>query len=91
MYTGLWDFIFLPIWEQQSNILHTPESIVTIAEHRQFDVELIDRKRDKNQRLHHTQRHLTEYTTEELKTWTVQHKKTRSSYFRNHLKTTAST
>jgi hypothetical protein len=53
----------------------TPESIVTIAEHKQFDIELMGWKRHRNKRLHHTQRHLTECTTEELKTWTLQHKK----------------
>jgi hypothetical protein len=74
MLNGLWSFLFYPIWEQRNNILHIPNNIVTITEHRTLNEELIDWKRHHRDRLHTCQYHLTDYTDSDLDTWTIPHK-----------------
>jgi hypothetical protein len=74
MFIGLWDYLFMPIWEQRNNILHIPDNIVTTTEHNMLNDELLDWKRHKRERFHHTQYHLTEYDADEICKWTLQHK-----------------
>jgi hypothetical protein len=48
---------------------------VTRNAHTQLDSELQDWKILANERLHHTQQHLTNYSASDMKRWTIQHKK----------------
>jgi hypothetical protein len=71
---GLWMHVMEPMWEARNNILHKDTSIVHVNAHKQLDSELRDWKILSNERLHHTQQHLTSYSTSDFKRWTIQHK-----------------
>jgi hypothetical protein len=74
MFIGLWDFLFYPVWEQRNGILHITDNIVTVTEHKNLNNELLDWKRHTRDRLHHTQYHLTAFTSEDLDRWSLPHK-----------------
>jgi hypothetical protein len=71
---GLWLHVMEPMWEARNSILHKDTSIVHTNEHKQLDSELNDWKTLSLQRLHHTQQHLTSYSTADFNRWTLQHK-----------------
>jgi hypothetical protein len=79
---GLWLHVMEPMWEARNEILHKDTSIVHINAHKQLDSELQDRKTLSRQRLHHTQQHLTSYSTSDFKRWTIQHKYNSTSDFK---------
>jgi hypothetical protein len=67
MFISLWDCLFLPVWEQRNNILHVPNNIVTVTEHKTLDAELLDWKLHHRDRFfHYTQYHLTSFTQHDL-------------------------
>jgi hypothetical protein len=72
---GLWHQLMGPVWESRNNILHKTDNIVTRTAHKQLDMELNDWKTLSNERLHHTQQHLTNYRTSDFERWNIQHKK----------------
>jgi hypothetical protein len=71
---GLWLHVMEPMWEARNSILHKDTSIVHTNAHKQLDSELQDWKTLSLQRLHHTQQHLTSYSTADFRRWTLQHK-----------------
>jgi hypothetical protein len=74
LYTGLWTFLFEPIWQQRNNILHLPNSIASRYEHGQLNKDLMQWKAHTNARLHHTQQHLTSFSITDLHHWTLRQK-----------------
>jgi hypothetical protein len=55
LYTGLWTFLFEPIWQQRNNILHLPNSIASRYEQGQLNKDLMQWKA-------HTSRHTPSQT-----------------------------
>jgi hypothetical protein len=71
LFTGLWSYLFEPIWQQRNDILHKTNSIAAQYEHKQLRNKLIQWKAHSAEQLHDTQQHLTSYTYSEIMHWTI--------------------